>query len=127
VERDRSPQGPYAGILLTTDFISYGWNYIALDWFDYTLPGIYNGQTANLRQITQPAHTIIVADSSFRNNAYVTRPSYAPEWGIPYGTTINIAECRHRNRGNFLFADFHVENLPPEVAVATNALWKMKQ
>lgn len=97
--------------------VGYGWNYQN---FGYKAANATFNSHSNLRQISEPARTIIIGDSK---DAEVN-PGVDSEYRYLYPKDGPPLAVRHRGRGNYLLLDGRVEALEPREIPAQSLLWK---
>lgn len=97
--------------------VGYGWNYME---FGYTPSKTSTHPDSNLRQVTEPARTIIIGDSK-DNDA---QPGNTFQSRYLYSDTPSLLARRHGGKGYYLMLDGHVEALSPQDLPAKSPLWK---
>ena len=97
--------------------VGYGWNYTE---FGYTPSKPTTNPNSNLRQVAEPARTIIIGDSRDSD----AQPGTAFQGRYLYSDTPSLLARRHGGKGNYLMLDGHVEALSPKDLPANSPLWK---
>lgn len=110
--------------------MGYGWNFAGLT-LGEGFTGAYVGDTANIQRIGNPAQIIMAVDSSAMIDglpsyggyqAYVAMPACSTHWGCPPNSEYP-ASLRHRERGNSVFVDGHVEGLAYDPLMTSDLHW----
>jgi prepilin-type N-terminal cleavage/methylation domain-containing protein/prepilin-type processing-associated H-X9-DG protein len=109
--------------------MGYGWNFAGLT-MGQGFGGQFDGSTAKISQVGNPAQTIMAVDSSAMIDggayggyqAYMAMPACSSHWGCPPNSEYP-ASLRHRERGNSVFVDGHVEGLAYDPLMTSDLHW----